>query len=200
MSFEFESKAGTFKFRNIAWPVVLEIAECYGWKASGTNPPKGLQPSRWEGGYCTSDGQLVTTQDAKALANAIDDALKDGFRRVEFTAVPTPPVPAQEREQALEKLGAIASQMTIEIVKPQDKRSPKPNRKKKPETSNGPRSLEELAATQGLTLNDLAGLVSVISRPAVAAESSKPWFTTQEGQERLLDFVAFCRNGSFRIQ
>ena len=124
MGFDLEGNSGSFRVSNSGWPEVLAIAEKYGWKPAGTNPPKGIKKSEWDGGYHTMDGQLVTARDASALASAIDSALNDNFQRVSIER--TPPATDSERQKALEKLAAVASGMTVEYVKPGKK--PAPNR------------------------------------------------------------------------
>jgi hypothetical protein len=36
-----------------------------------------LDPSQWDGGYCSNDGQIVTAQDAATFADALERALPD---------------------------------------------------------------------------------------------------------------------------
>jgi hypothetical protein len=60
------------------WAYVLEIAEKYGWQPQGTERPPDLDASEpWEGEYGSSDGQRVTAEDARALADALDAAVAD---------------------------------------------------------------------------------------------------------------------------
>jgi hypothetical protein len=68
----------TFDFGNTAWCFLLNLAERYGWKPVGTEAPKDWdEPEEWPGTYDSSDGQIVTQPDAKALARAVATALDD---------------------------------------------------------------------------------------------------------------------------
>ena len=71
-----------------AWGKLTRIAERYGWIPKGTEYPpfdkrdetreeyeRGRRP--WSGGYDTNDTQVVTADDAKALADALERALLD---------------------------------------------------------------------------------------------------------------------------
>ncbi len=63
------------------WPRLLEIARSYGWRPAGTLPPKpfaGKKLKRWNGYYEDNcEDQLVTADDAIAIANALEKALED---------------------------------------------------------------------------------------------------------------------------
>ena len=59
----------------------LELAQAYGWKPLGTRLPtvdrfRG-HGATWLGSYLTNDGQLVLTEDALSLAEALSKALDD---------------------------------------------------------------------------------------------------------------------------
>jgi hypothetical protein len=66
--------------RGSGWDFILNVAEAYGWKKAGTEPPKGLNHAQWSGAYDTSDGQRVTASDAVALAAALRLASADPRR------------------------------------------------------------------------------------------------------------------------
>ncbi len=59
----------------------LELALCYGWRPLGTrleHPRSVLKlNTEWLGTYLTNDGQLVLTEDALNLAQALEHALTD---------------------------------------------------------------------------------------------------------------------------
>jgi hypothetical protein len=59
----------------------LELARCYGWRPRGTRPPEAFNSyalnADWFGLYLTNDGQMVTAEDARALAEALECALQD---------------------------------------------------------------------------------------------------------------------------
>ena len=44
MGFDLEGRSGSLRVSNSGWPEVLAIAEKYGWKRAGTNPPNPLNP------------------------------------------------------------------------------------------------------------------------------------------------------------
>jgi hypothetical protein len=92
-------ECGEFSVPGSFWLTVLEVAQRYGWKAAGTNPPdpeyfEDLPASlpgdvlefdfsefySWgghDGGYYPPNGQQVTQEDAKNLAQALERALPD---------------------------------------------------------------------------------------------------------------------------
>jgi hypothetical protein len=200
MAFELIGKAQrTFRMSNSGWPELLAIAEEYGWKPVGTKPPKRMKAGTWDGGYYSMDGQTVTARDAESLAAAIDDAMKDDFQRVPAKHRPAKPATDSERQQAFEKMAAVASGMTFEYVKSPKKPASKAKRKEKPKEGEGPGSLEALVASKGLSMEELMGALHTLRSPAAGMESPEPWFTTPDGLKLLRDFVAFCRAGEFRV-
>src|SRR5260370_13403967 len=78
-------ECGEFGVPGSVWLAVLEVAQRYGWKAAGTNPP---DPEYFEfdgrchhGGYYPPNGPKVAQKAAKHLATAL--------------ARPLPPLPAR---------------------------------------------------------------------------------------------------------
>jgi hypothetical protein len=84
--------AGDFHFNIFGWEQALKLAELYGWEPAGTEAPKRDDPDEaedpedeeweevervWGGGYCTNDGQWVSSEDAENLADALESALPD---------------------------------------------------------------------------------------------------------------------------
>jgi hypothetical protein len=57
------------------WRLILHLAETFGWGPTGTLPPEGASDSTWSGSYFDNCGQLVSTVDAIALAEAIRNAI-----------------------------------------------------------------------------------------------------------------------------
>jgi hypothetical protein len=60
------------------WPAVLELALHYGWKpisARGEGPTECV--CEHVGSYCKNDGRIVTCEDAKAIATALEKALPE---------------------------------------------------------------------------------------------------------------------------
>jgi hypothetical protein len=63
-----------------SWPRLLDLARLYGWKPMGTQNELWLQEENdedWDGDYCTNDGQIVLSEDAAALADALEKAVVD---------------------------------------------------------------------------------------------------------------------------
>lgn len=70
------------KFSAEAWVKALTLAVSYGWQPMGTRLPSvieccGFSVEDWDGTYLTNDGQTVSTEDASALAVALERALDD---------------------------------------------------------------------------------------------------------------------------
>ena len=67
---------------NLGWFECLELGQTYGWQPAGTlPPPEGLPFSEsWDGRYYPDHAQLVTSEDAEALACALQRALEDPER------------------------------------------------------------------------------------------------------------------------
>lgn len=86
-------KGVSFRFSLVGWSKVLNLANMYGWKPAGTiidfdvhlpqNPTpeeKAKSEARlreWDGTYFTNDQQLVTKEDALAIAAALEQSLGD---------------------------------------------------------------------------------------------------------------------------
>lgn len=76
----------TQRFNFKTWPMLLTLAHIYGWQPLGLLPGGNhsyydlfpdLNPEYWEEDYCTNRGQVISTEDAAALANALESALND---------------------------------------------------------------------------------------------------------------------------
>ena len=69
------------KFSRQFWAKALELARLYGWQPLGTRPMPGIDFSKlgadWQGLYLTNDGQIVSAEDACALAAALERSLED---------------------------------------------------------------------------------------------------------------------------
>src|SRR5262245_1763100 len=75
---------GDFSFPARAWQLVLTLGHWYGWRPAGTRAPDpayyDVQPDdlvNWDGGYFPAAGQVMTAEDATALADALERALPD---------------------------------------------------------------------------------------------------------------------------
>jgi len=81
LSVDLRNDAGKeFYFSTIGWAFYLNLAAIhYGWKQSGTRPPREWPASEgpWSGAYDWNAGQIVTAQDAKAYADALAKYLAD---------------------------------------------------------------------------------------------------------------------------
>jgi len=69
------------KFSRQFWAKALELGILYGWQPLGTRPMPGMDFSKlgaeWLGVYLSNDGQIVSTEDAYALAAALERSLED---------------------------------------------------------------------------------------------------------------------------
>ena len=67
------------KFSRQVWVKALELACSQGWMPLGTAPPYMHRffetEADWSGTYLTNDGQIVTAEDARALASALERSL-----------------------------------------------------------------------------------------------------------------------------
>ncbi len=66
-------------FSKQSWAKALELARAFGWRAPGTQPPPRFDPyeleADWNGTYLTNDGQVVSAEDARSLAAALERSL-----------------------------------------------------------------------------------------------------------------------------
>jgi hypothetical protein len=70
------------QFRHMEWARILYLAKDHGWQPAGTlssydhdDPSSEFYcPEPWDGGYSTNDGQMVTSNDARAFADALEKA------------------------------------------------------------------------------------------------------------------------------
>ncbi|HWE35075.1 MAG TPA: hypothetical protein VG406_00775 [Isosphaeraceae bacterium] len=85
MGLDLISESGdSYRFGGFGWATILGLAQRYGWEPRGTLPPEGWEESEgepnepWDGeNYGTCDGQLVSAEDAAAIADALEAALAD---------------------------------------------------------------------------------------------------------------------------
>lgn len=77
MGVDLRNNAGnTIKLTYRHWAVMLTRAETFGWQPAGTIAPKDWDGTdEWTGRYDSSDGQLVTDEDAKNLAKHLHGAV-----------------------------------------------------------------------------------------------------------------------------
>ena len=78
MGVDLNSESGdSTSFGYGGWSMLLDLAQHYGWKPLGTEPPEDLAAEDWDRDYDSSDGQLVTAADAASLAAALERAAAD---------------------------------------------------------------------------------------------------------------------------
>lgn len=69
------------KFSKHTWVKALELARLYGWTPMGTCSPiiynLHALNADWDGNYLTNDGQMVSAEDARSLAEALEKSLDD---------------------------------------------------------------------------------------------------------------------------
>jgi hypothetical protein len=94
-----------------AWCDILELAECYGWRPTGTAPPPEWSESTWCGTYYSNEYQSVDADDAAAIAAALD----------RFLAGEPPvanPSPDRGRNKLRSIAGVLARHMDAEMHDP----------------------------------------------------------------------------------
>lgn len=70
------------KFSRDSWTRILGLGMFYGWQPMGTRVPSmteihGFDVDYWDGTYLTNDGQIVVTEDALSLGNALEKSMDD---------------------------------------------------------------------------------------------------------------------------
>ena len=82
MGMDLRGEGGAFRFSRSGWAAVLGLAYDYGWQPRGTEAPTWYpdydpdsDPSHWDGTYFANNYQHVTSEDAKAIAEALAKAL-----------------------------------------------------------------------------------------------------------------------------
>jgi hypothetical protein len=75
MGFDFVRKKACVSFNYETWWDVMRLAVGCGWKPTGTGPPKGVQAKSWPGAYVANDGQLLYAQDARRLADTLEQVI-----------------------------------------------------------------------------------------------------------------------------
>ena len=81
MGMSLQGVAGDFWWDTFSWVKLLRVAGRYGWRPAGTTLSHSdladMPGGRWDGNYTTNDGQIVTAEDARALAVALERAVQD---------------------------------------------------------------------------------------------------------------------------
>jgi hypothetical protein len=110
MGMDLSGKGGYFRFSIHRWRAALGLAHEHGWEPAGTKPPEftvyapdgvtvdevrtRVERQRyadWDGDYFYNDGRLVTDEDARNIADALERALdlvpeEGGFAKPLLTA------------------------------------------------------------------------------------------------------------------
>lgn len=74
---ELVGPGGYFLMSAKTWRRVLRLAHGYGWHPAGTEAPEGLPLiDPWPGSYIPQSGQKLTDEDARALVEALEQALE----------------------------------------------------------------------------------------------------------------------------
>jgi len=63
------------RFNIFSWGKVLRLAEHFNWIPEGTTYDELEDGETWDGTYFTNDGQIVSKEDAKNLAEALERAI-----------------------------------------------------------------------------------------------------------------------------
>jgi hypothetical protein len=87
----------------------------------------------------------------------------------------------------------------VEYVQSGDKPPPKAKGKKKSEEGKAAGSLEDLVASQGLSMQDMLAHLVALRSPPAGSQPPDPSYTTKDGLELLRDLIVYCRKGEFRI-
>jgi len=99
MGYDLKGDGGRFRWNVTSWPLLLELAQQYGWEPQGTtlHDDEGVIEDEWAGGYCSNDGQQVSAADAAALADALERALPDipNHDAMEHKTTPIPGMPGE---------------------------------------------------------------------------------------------------------
>jgi hypothetical protein len=85
MTYRLLGSNGTMELKSKTWERMLALARSYGWEPAGTRPPDirdadgnpACNWSSWSGSYTSSEYQNVTSEDAGAIADALELALFD---------------------------------------------------------------------------------------------------------------------------
>jgi len=70
---ELSNGTSEFDWAQWQWPKLLRLAISHGWKPRGTTLAHAGEA--WDGNYTSNDRQIVSQQDAAALADALEVAL-----------------------------------------------------------------------------------------------------------------------------
>jgi len=74
MPMDLSNGTSEFGWAQWHWPKLLRLAQAHGWRPRGTTLP-GDSGGTWDRNYTSNDGQIVSAEDAAALADALEAAL-----------------------------------------------------------------------------------------------------------------------------
>lgn len=72
-----------FRFNMTNFGRALRLSENFGWQAQGTTHDSP-EVKDWDGGYFTNDGQIVSAEDCKQLADALEKAIPHLHKSQEY--------------------------------------------------------------------------------------------------------------------
>ena len=107
MGMDFIAPHGTEMTNWTGWREIYGLAVEFGWEPAGTICPDGCDPENWEGDYFSNDGQLITDEDAAALAAALRRAIAANVLKST----------ASDRQEPSEKEAEVVPTFMAETVK-----------------------------------------------------------------------------------
>jgi hypothetical protein len=94
----FGQRAEIGDFTLEGWQLLTKIAKKHGWVPRGTQEPPDWDSSaygKWDGGYDTFDGQIVTQEDADAMSDGLMAAVLRLERKLETEKAGEDPDPLE---------------------------------------------------------------------------------------------------------
>lgn len=168
-------KGNDFRFNIHGWRPLLQIAEMHGWEPMGTtldNDPE------WDGSYYSNDGQYVTPEDSRALANALRSALDD------IPDIRTAPdVITHVPEGFFNNPGWREHEVEMYL-----KHHAEPG-----QTQPVVMTLSEMQETGKVPT------VLVVDTPGYYREAPLEYWSGENGKRYIREFIEFCANGGFEI-
>jgi len=100
------------------WIFLLNFADWYGWKPQGTIPPKDYDDdNEWDGRYDSSECQIVSSGDSKALSAALNKAINDRDYEHRIEDVYLPLRSDLGRELSIDPMGSFDPWQILEQIK-----------------------------------------------------------------------------------
>ena len=177
MGMDLYGTGGYFRFNNAGWRQVLTLAQASGWEPRGTEVPnrEDFDASWWDGAYLVNSGQRVTDEDAKAIAEALKEALDDVPNHDAIPDIPLVPPDG----------GDFQGARRLKL--------------------NAPKAVaEELSDTLNRAAGQDTGMKYSIVPSDEPDDDAIPHLTPHEyfsgpRKEYVRKFIAYCEKGGFRI-